>query len=313
MVPDSPIPVPPDAIDVVVALRDRMNAGKSRTYTVGVGLKQVGGQYTDQLAICVLVDQKKPVEEVAKDELVPREFGSYITDVMQVRPALVVDDAPYNPLRGGIQISRDSDDGVLAPPTGTLGAIVTNRGSGKPQALTCAHVMRQTGRQAYQPGLGHPHATHIGTVGALHWTPNSPYPYHLDCAVVDLDESLAPPDAAVQDIGAVRGVSTQLPMLGEAVKKRGMRTSLTHGFVVVNASSGTAPTYDQILISGGVPFVSTFAGHGDSGSVVLNASDEVIGLLFAIGDTDVGPDLGSHGLASPIHLVQEALQVDIAT
>ena len=152
----------------------------------------------------------------------------------------------------------------------------------------------------------------IGTVAGLQWTPNYPYPYYLDCAVVDLDDSLDPPDYSVQDVGAVQGVSTQLPMLGEAVKKRGMRTQLTDGFVVAILNTGTAPVYDQYLISGAVPFVSVWAGKGDSGSVVLNASNEVIGLLFAIHDADLGVDIGSRGMAMPIYNVQEALQVDIA-
>jgi hypothetical protein len=313
MLPERPIPVPQDAIDAVVSLRDRLNAEYAGKYTVGVGLKQIGTEYTDQIAICVQVQHKKPVDDVARDELVPPEFGSYVTDVVELRPVLADDNAPYDPLRGGIQISRNSDDGVIAPPSGTLGAIVNNRGTGKAQALTNAHVVKQSGRTVFQPGQAQPTASVIGTVGALQWTPNYPYPYYLDCAVVDLDDSLNPPETSVQDIGPVQGVATQLPMLGEVVKKRGMRTSRTDGFVVAIMNTGTAPVYDQFLISGAVPFVSVWAGKGDSGSVVLNASDEVIGLLFAIHDPDLGVDIGSRGMAMPIYAVQEALQVDIAT
>jgi hypothetical protein len=88
---------------------------------------------------------------------------------------------------------------------------------------------------------------------------------------------------------------------------------LIHGFVVRLISSSFVPAIDQSEISGGVPFVTLFAGKGDPGSVVLNASNQVIGLLHAIPDEDLGPGLGSRGLAMPIHYVQEALQVDIAT
>jgi hypothetical protein len=134
----------------------------------------------------------------------------------------------------------------------------------------------------------------------------------LDCAVIDLNGTRGT-QSAIQDIEPVQGVSTQLPDLGEVVKKRGAATLLTHGFVVRLWSSSSVPAYDQIEISGGVPFVTLFAGKGDSGSVVLNASNQVIGLLFAIPNEDLGPGLGSQGMAMPIHNVQEALQVDIAT
>lgn len=127
MLPEIPIPVPPDAIHAVVSLRDRLSVGNARNCTVGVGLKQVGREYTDQIAICVHVKHKKPVDEVAEGELVPPEFASYVTDVVETRPVLIDDNAHYDPLCGGIQISRNSDDGVIAPSSGTLGAIVINR------------------------------------------------------------------------------------------------------------------------------------------------------------------------------------------
>jgi deazaflavin-dependent oxidoreductase (nitroreductase family) len=116
VLPETPIPVPEDAIEAVVALRDRLNAGKTESrYMVGVGLKQIGGEYTDQIAICVYVPRKTRPDEVPEGEVVPSEFGSYLTDVVESRPILCDDDAPYDPLCGGIQISRDSDDGTLAP------------------------------------------------------------------------------------------------------------------------------------------------------------------------------------------------------
>jgi hypothetical protein len=97
------------------------------------------------------------------------------------------------------------------------------------------------------------------------------------------------------------------------VKKRGARTLLTQGFVVRITPSVFVPSVNIIEVSGGVPFVTLFAGKGDSGSVLLNSNDQVIGLLFAIPVEDLGPGLGSGALTMPIHNVQEALQVDIAT
>jgi hypothetical protein len=108
---------------------------------------------------------------------------------------------------------------------------------------------------------------------------------------------------SVEDIGPVRGVSTEPPALGEVVKKRGSRTLLTGGFVVGLVPSASVPAISYIEFIGAVPFVSVFAGHGDSGSVVLNECDEVISLLFAIPGEDLGTDLSSGGFAMPIHNV----------
>jgi hypothetical protein len=313
MIPEQPIVVPQDALNAAAELRNRLNAAAKGKYTVGVGLKQTHGEYTDQIAIFVYVHKKSPAEAVPESELVPPEFGGYVTDVVEARPTLISDQARYDPLRGGIEISREHTifDGIFAPPTGTLGAIVRSRATGNAQLLTCAHVVNYLFSNVYQPGEGSaiPIMDIVGTVPALR---NEFNPVFLDCAVIDLNGSRGM-QAAIEGIGAVQGVSTQVPALGEVVKKRGARTLLTHGFVARLIVSPYVPAYDQFEISGAVPFVTEFAGKGDSGSVVLNANNQVIGLLFAIPDEDLGPGLGSRGFAMLIHNVQEALQVDIAT
>jgi hypothetical protein len=313
MPPKQPITVPQEAFDAAVALRTRLDAAAAGRYTVGVGLKETGGEFTDQIALFVYVQEKKPASEVREAELVPRQFNGYVTDVVRARPILIDDTNRYNPLRGGIQISREhtAADGIFAPPVGTMGAIVRSRETGAPQLLTCAHVVSQSDLNVYQPVQLF---TSLDTnkVGTVFATRNEFSPLFLDCAVIDLNDS-RDVELSVQDIGAVQGVSTQLPALGELVTKRGLRTLLTRGFVVRLIPSLFVPAVNQIEISGDVPLVTLFAGKGDSGSVVLNESNEVIGLLFAIPLEDLGPGLGSRGLAMPIHNVQEALQVDIAT
>lgn len=313
MFSERPMPVPSDAVEASIALRDRLNARKAGKYTTGVGLKQTGGEFTAQIALFVYVSQKQPAADVLEGEVVPAEFGGYVTDVVEVRPALVDDTARYGTLRGGVEISRDHliEDGIFAPKTGTLGAIVMSRVNGGAQLLTCAHVVKRTGLNVYQPGLGptSPTTDVVGTVSALRSESN---PLFLDCAVIGLNGD-RDWKTTIEDIGAVQGVSVELPPLGEVVKKRGKRTLLTFGFVVRLISSAFVPAIDKIEISGPVPFVTLFAGGGDSGSVVLNSSDQVLGLLFAIPREDLGPELGSSGLAMPIFNVQEALQADIAT
>ncbi|MER7693757.1 hypothetical protein [Streptomyces sp. NPDC097610] len=117
-----------DAIEASIALRNRLNAREAGKCTTGVGLKQTGGEFTTQLALFVYVPRKRSPEDILEGELVPREFGGYVTDVVEARPTLIDDTARYDLLRGGIEVSRERliQDGIFAPPTGTLGALVTS-------------------------------------------------------------------------------------------------------------------------------------------------------------------------------------------
>jgi hypothetical protein len=313
MLPERPISVPQDAYEAASELRDRLDAASATRYTVGVGLKQINGEFTDQIALFVYVPRKRPARDIPEAELVPPRIGGYVTDVVEAQPTLIDDGGRYNPLRGGIQISKEHtiEDGIFAPPAGTAGAVVRSRDNGEPQLLTCAHVVKLTDFNVYQPGQSSasPSTDIVGTIFALR---NEFDPVFLDCAVIDLNGSRGS-QTTVEEVGQVQGVSLQPPALGEPVKKRGVRTLLTHGFVVRLVPSSFVPVIDQFEISGDIPFVTLFAGKGDSGSVVLNEGNQVIGLLYAIPEEDLGPGLGSRGLAMPIHNVQEALQVDIAT
>jgi hypothetical protein len=49
--------------------------------SVGIGEKMIGGVPTGQLAVKVLVREKKPEYEVSSDAAVPRSLGGVITDV----------------------------------------------------------------------------------------------------------------------------------------------------------------------------------------------------------------------------------------
>src|SRR4051794_14447024 len=117
MLPERPIAVPQDAFDAAVALGNQLDAVAPGWYTVGVRLKQTGGQFTDQVALSVYVQEKRPAGEVPEAEFVPPEFGGYVTDVVKARPTLIDDEIRYNSLRGGIQISREQTaaDGIFAP------------------------------------------------------------------------------------------------------------------------------------------------------------------------------------------------------
>jgi hypothetical protein len=132
----------------------------------------------------------------------------------------------------------------------------------------------------------------------------------LDCAVATIAEGQAS-EAGIADLGPVAGTSTI--SLWQQVIKRGARTDVTSGLVVSVVPDLTQGTIIGMIIDT-FPFGGVFCWSGDSGSVILNTSNEVVGLLFAMNDnqTDAnGAPVSARGVASTIDPVLDALLIDI--
>jgi hypothetical protein len=140
----------------------------------------------------------------------------------------------------------------------------------------------------------------------------------IDCAVAT--STTRPVNFQIVGIGPITGVvdlATLFPTgfpLDVSVRKRGRTTLLTFGFVdSVDATltidygpSIGAKTLDgQIGIKPDTSQNPRFSAPGDSGSVVVDDQDRVVGLLFA-GATD-----GSYTYANPIVAVLDGLDVSM--
>ncbi len=53
---------------------------------VGIGYKYKNGQLTDEIVLIVNVSDKKPVAELAKEDLLPREIDGVPVDVQEIGP-----------------------------------------------------------------------------------------------------------------------------------------------------------------------------------------------------------------------------------
>lgn len=314
--------IPQEAIGACLSLRKRLDLISPKKYTVGIGLKETGGRFTNRLAIFVYVHKKMPSNEVPSAEMIPSEYAGFITDVVEYQPVPISDFAPYNPLRGGISINRISRTGNISEFPGTLGAIVRSRSNPRKKLLlTCAHVVKYDynepdanaiGRSIFQPPEGQTGAVVIGKVADVKFLGS---PYMLDCAVIELTSPNHTMLNEIVDIGPVKGVhlwNTPPPQsLPKKVKKRGGRTLYTEGYIVRFIFGATQPIVSGFEVISSVPG-KAFAGGGDSGSIILNENDEVEGLLYEIPYDDMGNRLGSRGIALPILNVLDALKVDIA-
>ena len=190
---------------------------------------------------------------------------------------------------------------------GTLGCLVRHN-SGRDFILSNNHVLANSnyanyGDQIYQPGPadGGTSGTIIGNLTA--WETLATGTNYVDAAIAQ-PSAASSVDSSILDIGHLRGIAQAT--LQSRVRKSGRTSGLTEGYVtflgayvqVSYGSLGTLYFDDQIGIESANP---PFSQPGDSGSVIIDDSDKVVGLLFA----------GSHTftLANPIQTVFKRLDL----
>jgi hypothetical protein len=280
---------------------------------VDIGYKEVDGRRTDQLAIRVLVEQKR---DVPADQRVPSTIEDVTTDVIQ-RGKIVpmADTTRYDPLLGGCSVGVCDPDpfNPPGPSAGTLGVLVRDRATGDIMALSNWHVlvMRAPSSDVVQPSLldtGHCTADIIGQVA------RSTINDVVDCAVATL--TARDRQQQILNIGWVRGWDGT--MIGNRVKKRGRTTGLTYGDVdTVDATvtiaypDGARTLRRQVGIWRADGVSDVFLRPGDSGSAVVDWNYRVVGLAFAgSAGNPFLPD-GAYAWANPMADVLDAMQVDV--
>lgn len=264
--------------------------------SIGVGAKEVGGDVTFDMAYRIYVEQKLPNDDLPAAWRIPERIRGINTDVLpRSSTEMLTDDGKYRPLKGGSQVKNQYVEGDNDLLGGTIGCLV--RFDSPLQeicALSCEHVM-MAGQAGLQVIVGQPRYVvscccctynQIGKV--VNYEKND----KVDCAVAVLDQDIAQEVSSrntlndVVDIGTLTGVAQAVCF--EAVKKRGRTTELTTGQVVDIIFENS-----QILVhpTGGNP---KFADRGDSGSVIVNSANRVIGLLWATDAATRTKGVGNH-------------------
>ena len=121
---------------------------------VAIGYRNYREQVTDQLAMAVLVEKKKPVEALSADDLIPPDVNGARTDVVEIGrlEALTNPRDRFRPnIPAGVSI------GHYMVTAGTLGGIVFDRNTGEPLILSNNHVLANSnegeiGDAILQPG-----------------------------------------------------------------------------------------------------------------------------------------------------------------
>lgn len=293
---------------------------------IGVGLKQVKGKLTDELAIIISVKEKK---DVPAEIAIPAHIKGFVTDVLEFNPTTKPEISPtehedeqkgilgdpdtsrYSELMGGMSISLKR-----LTSSGTLGLIVKK---GKlPMLLTNFHVITEgktlgflPGYEICQPSRGDDPDNYdnnvCGTFNSAVYQGNHNNMGGVDCAIARIKDRFIM-QTNILDVGYTCGAKTLVKEdLGKKVCKRGRTTKLTNGrinSIDFTTKNNSVDFYKQVTV---VPLDSNkdFSQPGDSGSVIfLDGSRKIIALLW-------GGVEGDYSVASPIDAVMAALQITL--
>lgn len=270
--------------------------------TCGVGFKEVGGKFTEELAVCVGVEKKLKLDEISNHDMVPSSVDGVSTDVLEIGKVIAQapDRARHRPAPGGCSV------GHRRVSAGTLGCWFTV--DGKPVILSNNHVLANINRGKlgdliYQPSVmdgGAFTENIIATLCDFHYIrfPSISLLSALraclrkflpsirsETNLVDAALALRWPmeadaiDPAIREIGCPLGFGE--PTLGQSVQKFGRTTGYTRGTidqihvtVRVDYDGRLATFTNQVL-------TASMSAGGDSGSVILDFDQNIIGLLFS--------------------------------
>lgn len=291
----------------------------------GVGIKEVGGELCDQLALVVMVKQKIPATALPSEELIPARLDGAPTDVIAVGTlaplvasgtredigeredigAWSIQTDRMRPARPGISI------GHFRITAGTFGAVVYDSEK-RPFILSNNHILaasaakknrKRIGDTIYQPGT-YDGGTRADTVATLYdFVPLKRSGANLVDAALGkpMEPDLVDPD--ILGIGLPTGSALAVP--GTTVRKSGRTTGVNWGRIRVTGATvrvsygklGTLTFKNQVI-------TTAMARGGDSGSLILDLANRGVALLFA------GSDLATVG--NPIDAVLRAFRVTLS-
>ena len=302
---------------------------------VGLGCKETNGVFTREISYVVIVREKIKEEELLPEHIIPKEMNGIKTDVVKI-PTLV---NQIRPIRGGVKLDSDECKG-----TGTLGCIATHPTFGR-VCLTNHHVLYnqfydntpspvERDTKVGQPNISCSWCCQCNVIGHIKDSRRRNNE-SVDCGIVKIDDKIS----SINEIAGaipIRGVAPVRPDPGgsgvmyhvfpeDIVKIVGEKTNtLTLGVVkqinfsanITEEDKTTVTTLtDQIVIIHKDGANKRFTYRGDSGAIILDANNMVIG-LHCVGT----PELDSHGNTTPppyisvsnnIHNVITAMNITI--
>ncbi|MFX1516995.1 MAG: hypothetical protein ACFFC6_11830 [Promethearchaeota archaeon] len=281
---------------------------------IGIGLKITNSKYTEKFVIRVYVTKKFPLEKLKEEERIPSKLDDVQTDVIQIGTV-----QPFahtfraRPARGGDSIGDCYWVNRIDPCTnqtimtvGTLGGLFIDNTDDSNVILSCNHVLANSddtsttvayaGDNIVQPGVGDCLSDNncddpTNVIGTLkRWVEYELVPNwnKVDAAIAEV----VPGDVLddIHDIGIPTGYRrlTHADQSVTYVQKSGRTTEYSQGLIedvswdmlypMVSQQGHQIQFEDQIVIR---PINKAVILFGDSGSLLLDMSNKIVGLLWA--------------------------------
>jgi hypothetical protein len=332
------MPATPEMLAARAALEEFL-PGIDGVTGVDIGFADEETRDADQLAVRIFVRD---------DSAVPDELTQFIAGLdapiviiqRTFEPHGTVDASMHRPVVGGTSVGAERFVPTGDFPVGTLGAIgrTTNTDPVMVIGLSNHHVLAHDAGRNFGDVIIQPEPDPFGgrlpgdAIGQLvSWEfPEVVYSGIADAAICSID----PPVVAVPsvaDIGAI--VGTTDAFIGQAVTKRGRTTGRTFGIVTTDESGDLLGTYyldypllpavnnpstgqstttraftGQVQVMIDFPQSIVWSEAGDSGSVVVDGNNRIVGLHFAGGYRAPGEPI-RYGIMTPITQVEQALGI----
>jgi hypothetical protein len=285
--------------------------------SVEVGIKETSGKLTEDLSFRVYVQKKKDRQDLSPDAVIPDRIFGVKTDIIEHDiPVATFDEKKYRPVKGGIQLANEEDS------TGTLGCIARLNSDNSIVVLSNSHVLKGGGASGTidvgQPKIAGSCCCTCDEIGEV---VKDKHDGTVDCAIAKLKGGVSAENSirTLNDDGTdgtITGDAAAIVSTTDKVKKVGRTSDKTEGTVVSithstsgNPSEGTPARTNQILIKPNSGF-TLFQDRGDSGSVLVDKSNKIIGLMWGAYLTP-GTSLHGHGIACPIGPVLTEMGITI--
>ncbi|MDB4584178.1 S1 family peptidase, partial [Draconibacterium sp.] len=287
-------------------------------------VKERNGKITKEWSYRFYVKKKQPIDKIPVEEIIPSTIKGLQTDVIPhfEKESLVCDTSTLSidsngyrddGLRGGISIRNEHFDNDQPSGYGTLGILARRTNDNALVGLTCAHVVNAASESltTLNTKIGQPKYYmsccccpygYIGDVAAATFSED------LDCAIIDIHDDLLDKITTHSTENKIEGIADNITgaaiaIINDTVRKRGRATGLSTG-TITDVAYGTN---NMLIECSGGGATDPFACYGDSGSVIINSSDEVVGILVGAAKADM-----KKGIATHILPVMNSLGISIA-
>ncbi|MGL5243751.1 MAG: hypothetical protein ACRC7R_01060 [Sarcina sp.] len=279
---------------------------KKNVTAIGLGYKKINKITSNELCIHVLVDKKLPLNKLYSYDIIPKKFLGIKTDVIECRKPTAFNinndnqklihnlQSRVRPIQPGYSVGPYKHENA----GGTIGAIVFNNDTDAPYIISNNHVLAdanrvEDGAPILQPCVvdgGNVNSNVVALLSGILWLEASADPdteiidNYADAAIAEILPNIEY-DKTIPIIGDISG--TTEAKLGMKVRKVGRTTGYTEATIeTLYAKTVLDFGLDGECFFADLVHCNYLSDHGDSGSIIIDFNNKVVGLLIGGDEED---------------------------